>query len=116
LAATLRATPDLVLQTSSVLDPAGWRPARCTVRQSHGLRWELEVDEAVAGLIAGCAEPAPPQPLLQLLAAATGASTEAVGQALLPVLRDLIERGFLLPGVPAGFEIVPNVSDPAVGD
>jgi len=116
LSATVQAAPDLVLQTSSVLDPAGWRSARCTVRQSHGLRWELEVDEAVAGLIAGCADPVSLQPLLQLLAVATGASLEAVGQALLPVLRDLIERGFLRP-VPAGPEVwVPSVSDPAVGD
>jgi hypothetical protein len=88
------------------------------VRQSHGLRWELEVDEAVAGLIAGCADPAPLPPLLQLLAAANGVSTEAVGQAVLPVLRDLIERGFLVPvpDGPTGYQAVPNVCDPAMGD
>lgn len=131
LAATVQAGPDLVLGTSSVLDPAGWRSARRTVRQSHGLRWELEVDEAVAGLIAGCAEPAPLRPLLQLLAAAHDASVEAVGDALLPVLRDLIERGFLIPvpdpAVPSPpvrnlpmpdepIPPVPSVSDPAIGD
>jgi hypothetical protein len=114
LEATLRAAADLVLQTSSVLDPDGWQPARRTVRQSHGMRWELEVDDAVAGLIAGCAEPAPVWLVLQLLAAATGTPAEAVGQALLPVLRDLIQRGFLLP-VPDG-RARPTRDDPlAVG-
>jgi methylase of polypeptide subunit release factors len=113
LTATVQAAPDLVLQTGAVLDPAGWQSVRCTVRQSHGLRWELEVDEAVAGLIAGCANPAPLQPRLELLAAATGASLAAVGDALLPVLRDLIERGFLLP-VAGNTVATSRVPDPVV--
>lgn len=59
--------------------------------------WGLEVDEAVAAVLAGCLNPVPLRLVLELAAAALDIGVDALGDALLPVVRDLVERGFLLP-------------------
>ncbi|MGI8667646.1 MAG: DUF7059 domain-containing protein [Jatrophihabitans sp.] len=97
LTARLAAAPGLVLETRALLDAEGWQPALSVLRQSHGMRWELEIDEAVAALIAACSAPMPLRVLLELVAAAVDAPVEEVVAALLPVVHDLIERGFLVP-------------------
>lgn len=61
------------------------------------MRWELEVDEAVAGLVAGCTGDTPLTVLLQLLASAVESPVDQIIEALLPVVRDLVECGFLVP-------------------
>ena len=55
-ASPLRAAPDLVLTRDDLLDGTGaaWRPRRDRLRQSAGMRWEIEVDEAIAALVAAC--------------------------------------------------------------
>jgi methylase of polypeptide subunit release factors len=100
LAARLVADAGLVLTTRSLLgtgEQAGWQPALSTVSQSGGMRWELEVDEAVAMLIAACTGEVPAGAILRLIAATAGLPAEQVIEALLPVLRDLIGRGLLVP-------------------
>jgi methylase of polypeptide subunit release factors len=97
LAARLAPAPDLVLETRSLLAVDGWQPALSVLRQSHGMRWELEVDEAVSALIAACSGSVPLSVLLELVAAAVRFPLPQVSGALLPVVRDLIERGFLVP-------------------
>lgn len=99
LAARLVAADDLVLTTRSLLggeDP-GWQPALSTLSQSGGLRWELEVDEAVAMLVAACTGDIPAGVALRLIASSADLPADRVVQALLPVLRDLVGRGFLVP-------------------
>lgn len=94
----LRAAPDLVRSSLSLIaPPEGWRQATLALRQSHGMRWELEVDEAVAGLVAGCTGDTPLTVLLQLLASAVESPVDQIIEALLPVVRDLVECGFLVP-------------------
>lgn len=101
-AAAFAAAKDLVLTTSAVLEPTeGWRPALVQLRQSHGMRWELEVDEAVAALVAASAGAVPWGVLVELIAGATGLQPHAANEALAPVVRDLVQRGFLLPGASA---------------
>ncbi|HEX3336073.1 MAG TPA: hypothetical protein VHS54_06385, partial [Jatrophihabitans sp.] len=68
------------------------------LRQSAGLRWELETDDAVAAVVAGCDGSAPLLAPVTVLAAAMGRPVSEITEALLPVVRDLISRGFLLPG------------------
>jgi len=98
LAACLTPAPDLVLAESSVLDDgARWQPALTQLRQTHGLRWEFEVDQAIAGFVAACNGTIPGKVLVRLLADSLGASEESVTTALLPVLQDLVQRGFLVP-------------------
>lgn len=97
LADRLVAAPGLVRSTHSLIGAEGWQPALVQLRQAGGLRWELEVDDAVAGLVAACTGDAPLGMLLSLLAAGVSASAEEVVVALVPVVHDLIERGFLVP-------------------
>ena len=97
LGAALRPDEDLVRTTQDVLGDDGWISRRTTLRQSHGFRWEIEVDDAVASVVAACAVGATPRLAVEVLAASTGADAEDMADALAPVLRDLVARGVLLP-------------------
>ena len=89
--------PDLVRTRDALQDSAGWRDARDTLRQSRGLRWELEVDDAIASLVAGSDGTTTLALDLAVLAASLDQPLDAVTTAALPVVRDLVGRGFLLP-------------------
>ena len=101
LATCLATAPDLVHTRDALRADSGWQDARAVVRQSHGLRWELEVDDAIAALLAGCDGSTPLALGLAVLAASIGAPVEDVTVAALPVVRDLVGRGFLLPADPS---------------
>jgi methylase of polypeptide subunit release factors len=94
---SLVAPADLVRSQHSLLSADGWRPAITQLRQSHGMRWELEVDEAVAALVAACESGLPLSVVFSLLAATLDQPEQSVSQALLPVVGDLVQRGLLLP-------------------
>ncbi len=94
----LQARPGLVLETRSLLDDvAGWVPALSQVRQSDGLRWEIEIDDAIARLVAACAQPVTLDTPTALLADVVGASQAEVRSAVAPILCDLVTRGYLIP-------------------
>jgi predicted nucleic acid-binding protein len=97
LDARLVAAPDMVRSTHSLLTAEGWQQAVVQLRQAGGLRWELEVDDAVAALVAACTGSATLGVVLSVLAASVSAGTDDVITALIPIVRDLIERGFLVP-------------------
>ncbi|HEV2885962.1 MAG TPA: methyltransferase [Jatrophihabitans sp.] len=97
LDARLVAAPGMVCSTHSLITADGWQPALVQLRQAGGLRWELEVDDAVAALVAACTGEATLGVVLSVLAAAVSADADAVTTALIPVVLDLIERGFLVP-------------------
>jgi methylase of polypeptide subunit release factors len=97
LASTVTAVPDLVQAQQSVLSADGWQPALTQLRQSRGMRWEIEIDQAVAALVAASQAALPLTVVLSLIAASLGESEPAVSDALLPVVRDLVQRGVLLP-------------------
>jgi hypothetical protein len=95
MAARLRHGAGLVLGRHAVLDPSGWSEDRVSLRQSHGMRWELEADDAIAGLVAACDGSVPLAVLLDVLAAMAGVISDEVAGAAVPVVRDLIGRGVL---------------------
>jgi hypothetical protein len=97
LASTVTAAPELVQVQQSLLKADGWQPALTQLRQSRGMRWEIEVDQAVAALVAASQTALPLTVLLSLIATSLTESVLAVSDALLPVVRDLVQRGFLLP-------------------
>jgi hypothetical protein len=101
LATPLRAAPDLVLVRESVLDGKGWTTAVARMRQTHAMRWEVEVDEPIAALVSGCDGNRPVQQLVTVLAAALDRPTAELAETVLPVCRDMIQYGFLLPPAPA---------------
>ena len=97
LASTVTAAPGLVQAQQSLLSADGWQPALTHLRQSRGMRWEIEVDQAVVALVAASQSALPLTVLLSLIATSLGKAEPAVSDALLPVVRDLVQRGFLLP-------------------
>lgn len=104
---SLRAARDLVRTTDALAGADGWSPAADRLRQSHGMRWEVEVDDAIASLVAASTGAVPLRVVLPLLAASLGAPAETVEAAVIPVVRDLIGRGFLVPD-----GVVPDASAP----
>ncbi|MDT4943886.1 MAG: hypothetical protein QOH14_619 [Pseudonocardiales bacterium] len=100
LDSALRCADGVVLDRQQLRDASGWRTAASTLRQAYGLRWEVEVDEAVATLLAGCDGALPLRVPVGLLAASLEAPAADVARALVPVVRDLVGRGFLEPGGP----------------
>lgn len=97
LAARLRACDDLVLDSRSLLGAPGWQVAYSQLRQSHGMRWEVETDPAVAGLVASCRGTVPVGALFEVLAASYQVPADQLASELLPVVSDLFRRGILLP-------------------
>ena len=78
-------------------DEGGWHTALIQLRQSYGMCWELDADEAVTALVGACDGATPLAAPVSVLAAALGRESAEVAAALLPVVRDLVQRGFLLP-------------------
>ena len=105
LASTLVPAPELVRARGDLLGEDGWRTAATQLRQSRGLRWEIEIDEPVAALVAGCSAGAPLGTCIELLAHTLDVDQVSVGDvvaAVLPTVRDLVARGFLTPGFLTG--------------
>jgi hypothetical protein len=105
LAERLRAAVGLVLDVQSMLGTGtrqtGWGEAYRAVRQTRDACWELEADAAVAGLLAAADGSLAIGVLLELLSAfsAAGDSPEALVDTptRTALVRDLVQRGFLLP-------------------
>jgi len=94
----LVASEGLVLDTSALIAAGeGWQPALSRLRQSYGLRWEVETDEIIAGLVAGCDGYVPVSTLIGVVAASYDLDPTSVAEAVRPVLIDLVQRGFLEP-------------------
>ena len=91
--AVLRAPDDVELTTVARASGSGWRTVVRELRQTSGLRWRVEVDEGVAALSAGARGVVDTGTLLTLLAASGDGSLDDA----LPVVRDLVARGFLIP-------------------
>ena len=96
-ASRLRACDDLVLDSRSLIDSNGWQAAFSQLRQSHGMRWEVETDAAVAGLVAACNGSVTVGALFDVLASTYQLPSDRLAAELLPVVLDLCRRGILLP-------------------
>jgi hypothetical protein len=59
------------------------------------MRWEVEIDDAFAAVVAGCSGEATLRTVLAVLADAVGADPAGLAEAAMPVVRDLVGRGFL---------------------
>lgn len=97
LATRLAAADGLVRVRQDLRGGEGWDTALEQLRLSDGMRWEVETDAAVSALVAGCDGTVPLAVLVEMLAAGLGADADEVGTALVPVVRDLVGRGLLLP-------------------
>jgi Methyltransferase small domain len=97
--AALRVAPDVVLDERATPTPSGWSVSDRKLRQTAGLCREGEVDEAVAAIVAACDGTRPLAAVLADAAWAAGTDPQRLARAALPVIRRLVEQGFLLPAV-----------------
>jgi hypothetical protein len=106
------ADTDLVRDVRELIGPGGWRPALTQLRQSRGMRWELEADDAVCALVAACNGALPLSVLIPMVVSSVLPSAEstvasvaaadsapdredAIAAQLLTVVQDLVQRGLL---------------------
>ena len=100
LAAThLRVAPDVVLDERASSADAGWSVTDRRLRQTAGLCREGAVDGAVAAIVAACDGSRPLGTVLDEAARSAGADTGTLARAALPLIRRLVEQGFLLPAL-----------------
>ena len=93
----LRVSP--LVRLEDICEPSGgtWRVASATIRLVRGLTYSSPVDLRLAGLVARCDGQRPVRDLLVELAATTNSDLEKITPNCLSLLRQLVERGFLLP-------------------
>jgi hypothetical protein len=97
-AAHLCVAPDVVLdERAGPHAERGWSVTDRRLRQTAGLRREGEVDGAVAAIVAACDGSRPLAAVLDGAASSAGLDATVMAQAALPVIRRLVEQGFLLP-------------------
>jgi hypothetical protein len=85
------------LDESCEWSPKGWRVTTARIRLTRGITYSSNIDLRLAGLVARCDGQRTIRELLAELAAATDSDLEKITPNCLSLLRQLIERGFLLP-------------------
>ncbi len=93
----LRVSPLVRLEESREPSGSGWRVASARIRLAGGIAYSSPVDLRLAELIARCDGRRPVRELLSELAVATNSDLEKITPNCLSLLRQLVERGFLLP-------------------
>jgi len=97
LAARLVRAPDVRLTQEADHDGDDWAVDRQVLSQTHGLRWSEEVDPVALALVAGADGSVTVRQQLTVLAAAFDTPEPVLAAMATPVVRHLVERGFLLP-------------------
>jgi hypothetical protein len=95
----LRVAPDVVLDERAGPAPGGWTVTDRRLRQTQGLRREGQIDAGMAALVAACDGRRPLAHVLIDAAAAVDVDPSTMARAAEPVVRRLIEQGFLLPAI-----------------
>ncbi|MFB9659396.1 methyltransferase [Glycomyces mayteni] len=93
--ARLRVADGTVLQQTAALGDEGWDVDRQWLQQAHGMRYAEEVDPLVVQFLGACDGNAEVRLQVQLLADTYGAEPALLYAQLYPVVKRLIERGFL---------------------
>lgn len=90
--------PDsVVLEQISAPSDEGWQPTVQRLHRIDGPGWQHELDELATALLAGSRGALPLEDLLGLLAAAHGQPADVLIDAALPMVRELVRHGMLLP-------------------
>jgi SAM-dependent methyltransferase len=97
LDARIRVSPDAHLEQECEWQEAAWRITSAKMRLNHGLPWVGNVDRNAINLIARFDGKRTVRDALDQFAAVLGAPAARVAPASLPLIRHLLERGFLLP-------------------
>jgi SAM-dependent methyltransferase len=95
LAVPLRLREDVRLHQVATRTEEGWTAANQLLQQEAGLRWSGGVDLYGATLLAACDGSQPLGDLVAVLAAGAGLAPAEAAEQVLPVVRRLVEQGFL---------------------
>ena len=95
LEARLRLRDDVRLHQAASRTPDGWVADTQLLQQEAGLRWSGSIDLYGATLLAACDGGQTLGNLLEVLAVSAGLTTGEAAEQVLPVLRELIGKGFL---------------------
>jgi len=93
----LRLAPDVRLMAQSEAHENTWQPAAAQLRQTAGFLWAGNIDSNAAALLARCDGTHPFSHAVAGLAADLNLTTERLAPSCLPLARQLLRRGFLLP-------------------
>ena len=93
-----RVRDDVRLHQVATRTDDGWLADSQLLQQERGLRWTGGVDTYGATLLAGCDGTRRLGDLVAVLAASAGLSSGEAAQQVVPVVRRLVEQGFLVPG------------------
>jgi hypothetical protein len=93
----LTAAEGLVRECVEVLDDGGWRATVNRLKQTREMRWEADIDDSISALVAGCDGQSPLYVAVTLLASSFGMAADDVAAGMLPAVRELVSRGFLIP-------------------
>jgi methylase of polypeptide subunit release factors len=93
----LRLAPDVRLMVQSEAHENAWQPAAAQLRQTAGFLWAGNIDSNAAALLARCDGAHPFQYAIASLAAELNIAPERLAPSCLPLARQLVRRGFLLP-------------------
>ena len=96
LSMRLRLRDDVRLHQVGARDTDGWTATRQWLQQEAGLRWSGEIDAYGATMLAGCDGTRQLGDLVSVLAASAGLAEGEAAEQVLPVVRRLVEQGFLL--------------------
>ncbi|GAA0540950.1 SAM-dependent methyltransferase [Saccharopolyspora subtropica] len=97
LRARLVTADSTVLEEVSAPGDEGWSPVVHRLHRTDGPGWQHEVDELGVRLLAGFRGALPLGELLELLAVGYGENVEELSAAAIPVVRELIRHGMVVP-------------------
>ncbi|MBB4684821.1 methylase of polypeptide subunit release factors [Amycolatopsis jiangsuensis] len=97
LDSTFRVPDTVLLERVDAPGDEGWETTVQRLHRTDGPGWQHEVDELTTRLLAGCRGALPLTDLLELLAAAQGLAVDELATAALPVVRELVRHGMLVP-------------------
>jgi hypothetical protein len=86
-----------VLEEISHHDEQGWSRFVHRLHRTDGPGWQHEIDELAGRLLSGCQGALAVRDLLALLAAGCGEDPVELGNAAIPMLRELVLHGMVLP-------------------
>ncbi|MGE5238265.1 MAG: methyltransferase [Chloroflexota bacterium] len=98
LAMPLQASPDIVLERQYAPSPEGWQELETVVSFRKGLVYSGKIDRFVADLLTSCDGRRPVGDILSAMASSRDIDKDALISESCRIVRQLIERGFLLPG------------------
>jgi len=93
----LRIGPGVRLESASESRGEGWEVTGAVLRRRRGLHFSASVDGAMANLVGRCDGIRTLRALARELAEGLGSDLPKLVTSLLPLVRGLVERGFLLP-------------------